>query len=116
LQDREFNIVTRALRILVDELATAREKAGVVTYEQLAAVLSELLCAGELLRGRVAGAESDYELRGDIAEYRYYVKRLRALLPGLQAKLLTERAQLESERACLEAAATWARAARKTST
>ncbi len=104
----------QSLRMLIDELAIARENPRAVTCEHLAGVLSELLAAGELLRDRV-GAECDDELTREIAEYQQNVERLRTLLPGLQAKLLTERAHLESERAHLEAAAAWAKARKSSS-
>ncbi len=102
----------RKLRSLLESVAPDSTHLMTVTPEQLAAVLMELLQAGEWLRH--SPTQADLEMESELRDYRKNVERLRAMLPTIQARLLTERARLEAERAHLEAAAAWARTSRKT--
>jgi predicted nucleic acid-binding Zn-ribbon protein len=78
-------------------------------------LLSELLRAGQWLRGGLSLAQkSDPDLSNELAEYRHNVERLRDLLPSIQRGLLAEKASLEQKRARMEAAARWAQTSRET--
>ena len=77
------------------------------TPQQMAALLSELMRAGQWLRS--LPSEKDAELEHELSEYRKQVERLRRLLPFIQQTLLGERARLERERARVVSAAEWAR-------
>jgi hypothetical protein len=87
---------------LVDMLATDQER-NHLTLEHLSILLVELLGVGETVQ-REGVPENDPELAAALHQYRQHLKRLRELLPLLQARLLTERARLEAERSHLEAA------------
>ncbi len=82
------------------------------TPQQMAALLSELMRAGQWLRS--LPSEKNAELEQELSEYRKQVERLRALLPSIQQTLLGERARLERERARVVSAAEWARRSRQT--
>jgi hypothetical protein len=82
------------------------------TPQQMAALLSELMRAGQWLRS--LPSEKDAALEQELSEYRKQVERLRTLLPSIQQTLLGERARLEGERARVVAAAEWARRSRQT--
>jgi hypothetical protein len=90
---------------LVDMLATDQER-NCLTPEHLSILLAELLGVGETVQ-REGVPENDPELAPALHQYRQHLKRLRELLPSLQACLLTERARLEAERSHLEAAYAW---------
>lgn len=79
---------------------------------QMAGLLSELMRAGEWLRG--LPAEKDPAVEIELREYKKNVERLRELMPSIQSALLQERARLEQERARVESAAAWARSSRQT--
>jgi hypothetical protein len=82
------------------------------TPQQMAALLSELMRAGQWLRS--LPSEKDAELEQELSEYRKQVERLRTLLPSIQQTLLGERARLEQERAQVVSAGEWARRSRLT--
>jgi hypothetical protein len=101
LSDR-IQHANRNLGQLVEMLATD-QKRNRLTLEHLSILLAELLGVGETVQ-REGVPENDPELAMALHEYRQHLKRLRELLPLLQACLLTERARLEAERSHLEAA------------
>jgi len=82
------------------------------TTQQMAALLSELMRAGQWLRS--LPSEKDAALERELSEYRKQVERLRTLLPSMQQTLLAERARLEQERARVVSAAEWAQGSRQT--
>jgi hypothetical protein len=82
------------------------------TPQQMAALLSELMQAGQWLRS--LPSEKDVALERELSQYRKQVERLRAVLPSLQQTLLGERARLERERARVVSAAEWACRSRQT--
>jgi len=82
------------------------------TPQQMAALLSELMRAGQWLRS--LPSEKDAELEQELSKYRKQVERLRALLPSIQQTLLGERARLERERAQVVSASEWANRSRLT--
>jgi hypothetical protein len=82
------------------------------TPQQMAALLSELMRAGQWLRS--LPGEKDAKLEQELSEYRKQVERLRALMPSIQQTLLGERARLERERARVVSATEWARQSRQT--
>ncbi|MGP0020480.1 MAG: hypothetical protein ACLPHP_18070 [Candidatus Sulfotelmatobacter sp.] len=82
------------------------------TPQQMAALLSELMRAGQWLRS--LPCEKDATLERELSEYRKQVERLRMLLPSIHQTLLGERARLEQERARVVSAAEWARSSRQT--
>jgi len=85
------------------------------TSEQMGGLLTELLRAGEWLRGGLSPAQqSDLELTSELAQYRRNVERLRDLLPLIHQALLLERSSLERRRSRMEAATRWAQASRQT--
>jgi hypothetical protein len=101
LSDR-IQRANRNLGQLVEMLATDQER-NRLTLEHLSILLAELLGVGETVQ-REGVPENDPELAMALHQYRQHLKRLRKLLPSLQARLLTERARLEAERCHLEAA------------
>ena len=104
LSDR-IQHANRNLGQLVEMLATDEER-NRLTLEHLSILLAELLGVGETVQ-REGVPENDPELAMALHQYRQHLKRLRKLLPSLQARLLTERARLEAERCHLEAAYAW---------
>jgi len=84
----------------------------VITPQQMAGLLSELMLAGEGLRAQPN--VRDAALDQAMSEYRETVERLRALLPAIHSTLLRERARLEQERARVQAATEWAFGSRQT--
>jgi len=82
------------------------------TPHQMAALLSELMRAGQWLRS--LPREKDATLERELSAYRKQVERLRVLLPSIHQTLLGERARLEQERARVVSTAEWARRSRQT--
>jgi len=113
---QELNETNQRMRFLLDSLSLPGGSAGlsarIASPEQMSALLSELLRAGQWLRSRPQ--ESDAELEQEFSEYRKQVERLRALLPSIHSALLSERTRLEQERERVRAAAAWASASRQT--
>ena len=112
----ELHEINRRLRLSLDRLQPGPEYCSglsqVPTPEQISGVLSDLLQAGECLRGR--SSNSDPQLEQEVSEYRNQVERLRDLLPLVHRALLNERARLEQKRERVQAGAEWARASRQT--
>jgi len=103
------------MRVLLDTTLARQEQSAFTTPEQMAALLSELLRAGAVLRVAPLPAKgSDPELDAELHEYRLHVERLRELLPSIHHQLLAERARLEAERTRVRSTAEWARASRQT--
>jgi len=104
------------LHCMLDSLshapAQSSASAAIATPQQMAGLLSELMCAGEGLRE--LPAERNPEFEHELSQYRKNVERLRAMLPAIHQALLRERARLEQERNRLEAATAWARGSRET--
>jgi len=102
---------TRRLSFWLDQLPDLNSETP-ATPQPIAALLSELLRAGEWLRA--IDDKTDPELQRELADYRKQVERLRELLPSIHRALLRERARLEQERERLNAAGEWARVSRQT--
>lgn len=100
------------LRFWLDSLVLDRANAALVTPEQMAGLLSELMRAGVWLR---TGQPHTREMQLDerVREYREQLERIRDLLPAIHRQLLSERARLEAERARVESAAAWAQGSRQ---
>ena len=99
----------------LDCVVARKEQAAVVTPDQMAGLLSELLKAGEGLRAEPVPEKGlDPELDDERDKYRRNVERLKRMLPAIHGQLLVEQARLESQRARLQAAAEWACASRRT--
>jgi len=81
-----------------------------ISAEHMSAALAEVLRVGEWLRGGLAQQTTE-GMPEALQQYLQNLEKLRGLLPGLHAYLLTERSRLESERAHLESAAAWAKSA-----
>ena len=80
----------------LDDLVSSPESPVVAKPEQLTAILSELLKTGAAMRAEpMPQAGTDPDLDAELALYRGYVERLRALLPSIHNQLLLERARLE---------------------
>ncbi len=99
----------RRLDLLLEILRPAQESFS-LTAEHMAAVLAEVLRAGEWLRAGLA-RNAEGRMAEELERYRLHLEQLRLLLPSLHAQLLTERSRLQAERAHLEATAAWARSA-----
>ena len=112
-----FNLeeTTGRLRVVLDALVRPEGTAGtptrVATPQQMSALLSELMRAGQWMRALPPHREP--LLEQELAEYRRQVERLRGLLPSILAGLLGEKSRLEQERERVHAAAEWARGARE---
>jgi hypothetical protein len=105
----------RRLGPWLERLAPAPGQPAMVTPEHMAALLSELLRVGAMLRAQPLPAKGDdTELDGELERYRCHAERLRELLPSIHSHLLAERARLEAQRARVRSAAEWARASRQT--
>jgi hypothetical protein len=105
----------RRLSLLLNGVAVPSGQVGVVSPEQMAALLSELLHTGATLRTQPpVTSGNDLELGCELGRYRCHVERLRELLPSLHVQLLQERSRLESQRARVGSAVQWARASRQT--
>ena len=104
------------LRRLLDSVESASVQSGVqtrvATPQQMAGLLSELMRAGQWLRG--LPKESDAALEKELLTYRTLVERLRGLLPAIHSTLLQERARIEQERERVRSAAEWAQGSRQT--
>ena len=103
----------------LDCVIARHEQAAVVTPDQMAGLLAELLKAGEGLRAEPipeqgVDSELDDELDDELQKYRRNVERLQRMLPAIHSQLLVERARLEFQRARVQAAAEWACASRRT--
>jgi hypothetical protein len=111
----ELRETNRRMRFLLDTTLAQQEQPAFTTPEQMAALLSELLRAGAVLRAEPLPAKgSNPELETELHEYRRHVERLRELLPSIHHQLLAERARLETQRNQVRSAAEWARASRQT--
>jgi hypothetical protein len=103
------------LALCLDSLVLRSGSAAIATPEQMAALLSELLCAGAALRAEPIPAKGNNpELDLELERYRRQVERLRDLLPSIHRQLLAERARIEDQRSRVHSAAAWARASRQT--
>jgi hypothetical protein len=100
------------LRFWLESLASDRRCPGLATPQEMGGLLSELLRAGEWLRGGLP-ADRDPALESELAEYRSNLGRLREVLPSIHRQLLLERARLEEERTRVDSAAIWAQGARQ---
>jgi hypothetical protein len=100
------------LRFWLDSLISEATPPRAATPQQMAGLLSELMCAGQYLRS--LPSETDAALDHELSEYRANVERLRALLPSIHSTLLEERARLERERARVQSTAEWASRSRQT--
>lgn len=107
---RETNL---RLGLCLQTLAPDQEHLAAATPQQMMALLSELLRAGEWLRSGLP-EERNAELETELATYRGHVKRLHELMPSIHSRLLQEKARLEAERSRVDASAEWARASRQT--
>jgi hypothetical protein len=94
------------------EPASEPAAARPATPRQMAALLAELMRAGQCLREMPSEKEPALEL--EVNAYRKNVERLRGLMPAIHSALLRERARLEQERARVESAAEWVRRSRQT--
>jgi hypothetical protein len=97
------------LDVLIEILRPAQDSFS-VTPEHMAAVLAEVLRAGEWLRTGLA-RNAEGRVAGELERYRLRLELLRHLLPSLHAQLLTERSRLQAEKTHLEATAAWTRSA-----
>jgi len=97
----------RANRILgkVLDLMSAGDQLA-ITPDHLAAILTELLQVGECLQDRGV-VPTHPAVDAAVRQYRGQLEELRALMPSLHARLLTERVRLEAERSHLENANSW---------
>jgi hypothetical protein len=95
------------LDVLIKILSPAQKSLS-VTPEHMAALLAELLCAGEWLGAGLAH-NAEGGMANELERYRLRLEQLRHLLPTLHAQLLTERSRLQAEKNHLEATAAWAR-------
>jgi hypothetical protein len=100
------------LGLLLDSLIGDGEQPRAATPQQMAGLLSELMRAGQWLRG--LPPEKDSAVEAELSLYRSQVERLRVLLPSIHNALLRDRARLEQERARVDSAAAWARSSRQT--
>lgn len=99
----------------LDNVLAQQGRPTVVSPEQMATLLSELLAAGAALRAEPIPAKgNDLELDAELEAYRGHVERLRDLLPSIHHQLLAERARIEGQRSRVQSAAAWARASRQT--
>ncbi|MGB2606633.1 MAG: hypothetical protein ACLP00_18480 [Terracidiphilus sp.] len=99
----------------LDSLVLKSGGVAIATPEQMAGLLSELLCAGAALRAEPIPAKgNDPELDAELETYRGHVERLRDLLPSIHHQLLEERARIEGQRSRVQSVAAWARASRET--
>lgn len=94
--------------------ASNSPQARPATPQQMSALLSELMRAGEWLRALPNSPDRDAAVEHELSEYRKNVERLRDLLPSIHGALLKERSRLEQERARVETAAQWVRGSRQT--
>ena len=97
------------LDALIEVLRPAQDSFS-VTPEHMAAVLAEVLRAGEWLRACLA-RNAEGRMADELERYRLRLEQLRHLLPTLHAQLLTERSLLQAEKNHLEATAAWSRSA-----
>jgi len=103
---------TSRLSLWLDDLVPAGDSPRPATPQQMSGLLSELMQAGEWLRG--LPRQKDPLLDQELGRYRQAVERLRDGLPLLRDVLVEERARLEGERARVRSAAEWARRSRQT--
>lgn len=104
----------RLLRLL-DRIAGDGGQCRLVSPEEIAALLSELMHTGAGLRLQSATCpEGDPDFEQELRRYRTHVERLREMLPSIHGQLLAERARIEAQQARIETAAEWARASCQT--
>lgn len=107
---------TARLRTWLDQFLPRTETNGlparIIRPDEILFLLSELMRAGEWLKG--APQPRDPQAEQQISEYRTQIERLRRLLPNLQSSLLAERARLENERERVHAASRWTHTSRQT--
>src|ERR1700757_3568955 len=107
---RETNI---RLRFWLDSLAPNQPYSNPSTPQLISGLLSELLRAGQWLRGGLPDPR-DVQLQAELGEYRRNLERLRDQMPAIHSHLLAERARLEGERSRIESAMEWAQSSRQT--
>jgi hypothetical protein len=99
----------------LDHVLAQQGRPALVSPEQMATLLSELLGAGAALRAEPIPAKgNDPELDAELETYRGQVERVRELLPSIHHQLLAERARIEGQRSRVQSVAAWARASRQT--
>ena len=114
-RSEELRETNGRMRTMLDTAVSQQQQPAFTTPEQMAALLSELLRAGAVLRvGPLPAKGSDPELESELHEYRLHVERLKAFLPSIHHQLLAERARLEIQRTRVRSIADWARASRQT--
>jgi len=107
---RQTNI---RLRFWLESLASDQARPAPPRPQVIAELLSELLRAGEWLRGGLP-EEHAPQLEAECVEYRRNLELLRVQMPAIQRHLLEERARLEAERTRIESAMEWAQGSRQT--
>ena len=100
------------LGLLLDSLIPDGGPPRVATPQQMAGLLSELMRAGQWLRG--LPPQKDPDVEQELSRYRSQVERLRAVLPSIHNALLRDRTRLEQERSRVESASAWVRSSRQT--
>lgn len=122
---QNFRDTNSRLKLWLDEISARCGQPVVVTPENMAALLSELLRTGEALRAAPDSARGndlawidpaliDPAFQAELATYRRHVERLRDLMPSIHSHLLAERNHIEIQRARLRSAVQWSRASRQT--
>jgi hypothetical protein len=106
--------VNEYLRSALLRLHPERKHCSAIRPQDFSDILSQLLRAGECLRGRLASSETNAALERESLEYRGNLEKLKQFLPDLHGRLLAEKARLETARTHVAAAAAWAQASKKT--
>ncbi len=101
------------LGLWLDSLAPGHPQASSALPQLMSRLLSELLQAGEWLRGGLPEQREPW-LDAELCAYRRNLERLRDWMPAIHRQLLAERSRLEAERLRIESAVQWAESSRQT--
>jgi hypothetical protein len=107
----ELDEITARLKAMMGRLESPGSPL-LLTPEQTAELLSDLMRAGECMRG--VPPESSEELSRAVCACRIQIERLRDLLPLIHSALLRERARLAEEQDRLSSTSAWAQASSET--
>jgi hypothetical protein len=106
--------VNDSLRLAMLRLRSEQTSCSIITAQDFAELLSEILSAAECLRLQPIHSDTPELVRQAALNYRGYLEKLRDFLPELHSNLLAEKSRLEAAQAHVSAAAAWARSSTKT--
>jgi hypothetical protein len=105
--------VNHNLRSALFRLRPECQHCSSIKPQDFSNILSQLLRAGQCLRGLPPHSEKPVALEKEALEYRNHLEKLKHFLPDVQVRLLAEKSRLEIARTHVATAAAWAQSRKK---